>query len=268
MSEARAPKACESVQDRLTAYLDGELEGDHGTVVRGHLRTCATCRDLAEREAVLRDGLRDLPTVDPPSTLWAGVQARLGAEEVAEAERPAWRRFLSRLAPSRWIPSPTTAMAGALLVAAAITLVIWRSQRDATDHPVAKLEWDVVPQHDKPPAPVTPKQDAPQTIALGCQMPAPPPSGDVTDDLALDASRLSASYCQAAEEVLRDSSELRAKWQPDEAKAFEKRIGELLAQAHRADDGQPRQRAMRLLLNYIRKTVANTNIALASGVTP
>ncbi|MBX3157965.1 MAG: zf-HC2 domain-containing protein [Deltaproteobacteria bacterium] len=264
MSEARASKACESVEEKLTAYLDGELAGDAGTVVRGHLRTCASCRDLAEREAALRDGLRDLPTVDPPSALWAGVQARLAAAEVAEAERPAWRRFLSRLAPSRWMPAPTTVAAGALVVAAAITLVLWRSQRDATDHELTAIRMnvtDVKPGAEKVPT----KTDLPQTIALGCRVPAPPPSGDVTDDLALDAARLSATYCQSTEDVLRESAELRAKWQPDEIQAFEKRIGELLAQAQRADEGPPRQRAMRLLLNFVRKTVANTNVAFASG---
>jgi hypothetical protein len=256
-------KVCESVQDKLTAYLDGELEGDRGTVVRGHLRTCATCRDLAEREATLRDGLRDLPTVDPPSTLWAGVQARLAAAEVAEAERPAWRRFLAQLSPSRWMPSPTV-VAGALVVAAAITVVLWRSQRDATDHQLTAIRTIVAPEKNDNRTEKAPKQDGPQTIALGCVMPEPPASGDVTDDLALDASRLSATYCKAAEDVLRDSATLRSQWQPEESKAFEKRIGELLAQANRADEGQPRQRAMRLLLNYIRKTVANTNVALAS----
>ena len=40
-------KACESVEDKLTAYLDGELEGDRATLVRGHLRTCTSCRELA-----------------------------------------------------------------------------------------------------------------------------------------------------------------------------------------------------------------------------
>ena len=31
---------CESVRVKLTAYLDGELEDERGSAVRGHLRGC------------------------------------------------------------------------------------------------------------------------------------------------------------------------------------------------------------------------------------
>ncbi|HET9620087.1 MAG TPA: anti-sigma factor, partial [Kofleriaceae bacterium] len=95
---------CETIQPRLTAYLDGELADDSGSEVRGHLRECAACRQVARDEAALRDGLRTLPPVDPPPSLWAGVQAQLAAAEVADAHRPPWRRALARLTPSwsRW----------------------------------------------------------------------------------------------------------------------------------------------------------------------
>ena len=43
---------CERVRAQLTSYLDGELDGDAGTVVRGHLRTCEACRAIAADEAV------------------------------------------------------------------------------------------------------------------------------------------------------------------------------------------------------------------------
>src|SRR5688572_12533357 len=90
---------CESVREKLTAYLDGELEGERGSAVRGHLRGCDACRQIAADEAALRDGLRALPPLDPPASLWAGVQARLAAEEVKDAERPAWGRALAWLRP-------------------------------------------------------------------------------------------------------------------------------------------------------------------------
>ena len=45
--------------------------------MRGHLRTCDECRRVAGDEAALRDGLRALPTVDPPNRMWSGIQARL-----------------------------------------------------------------------------------------------------------------------------------------------------------------------------------------------
>src|SRR4029077_16907560 len=92
---------CDKLRARLTAYLDGELADDHGSVVRGHLRECAACRQVARDEAALRDGLRMLAPVAPPATLWAGVQARLAAAEVADARKSRWRHQAERWA--RWM---------------------------------------------------------------------------------------------------------------------------------------------------------------------
>ena len=103
---------CDSVRAKLTAYLDGELEGERGSAVRGHLRSCDACRQVAADEAALRDGLRALPPVDPPPSLWAGVQQRLAAAEVADAERPAWRRALAWLSPR----APQIGLATAALI--------------------------------------------------------------------------------------------------------------------------------------------------------
>src|SRR5262245_12263465 len=101
---------CKTIQPRLTAYLDGELADDHGSVVRGHLRECAACRQVARDEAELRDCLRTLPVIDPPASLWAGVQAQLAAAEVAEARTPRWRRLVAR-----WTPSLPRLATGGLL---------------------------------------------------------------------------------------------------------------------------------------------------------
>src|SRR4029079_8859436 len=94
---------CKTIQPRLTAYLDGELAADHGSLVRGHLRECSACREIARDEASLRDSLRTLAPIDPPASLWAGVQAKLAAAEVADAHTPAWRRLVARF--TRWAPS-------------------------------------------------------------------------------------------------------------------------------------------------------------------
>ena len=87
---------CETVREQLTSYLDGEIDDDRGSAIRGHLRGCDACRGAASDEALLRDGLRQLPPVDPPASLWAGVQRQLAAAEVADADKPRWRRTVAR----------------------------------------------------------------------------------------------------------------------------------------------------------------------------
>src|SRR5690348_2888002 len=122
-TEAAPMTTCKTIQPRLTAYLDGELTDEHGSVVRGHLRECAECRQRASDEAALRDGLRALPALDPPGSLWSGVQARLAAAEVADARTPRWRRAVVRW--TRWASLPRLA-SGGLVAAAAVVLLYWR----------------------------------------------------------------------------------------------------------------------------------------------
>lgn len=255
---------CDDTQRRLTAYLEGDLDADSGTLVRGHLRGCAACRRVASDEAALRDGLRALPTLDPPPSLWAGVQARLAAEEQAEAARPRWRRALAR-----WAPALPRFAAGGLVAAAAVTVVWWRTQRaqeaaPAVEAPIVveQPRQLVQPDHDVPP-PVAAK---PSTNAAKCRAPE---AGDVTADLALDAGRMDACYAAAAEELLGQAAAARAAWTAEQRTAFDARVAELRAAAEAAAEGRPRQRAQRSLIRYLQNALVRDEVvALASGGMP
>jgi hypothetical protein len=245
---------CDDVRAKLTAYLDGELEGDRGSAVRGHLRGCQACREVAGDEAALRDGLRELPPVDPPASLWAGVQARLAEAEVADAERPAWRRALAR--PLAWL-APHQLALGAVALAALVGLVVWKSRHG-----------DVVAKAPPPPAAQHAEQPAP---------PAPPPPAaaqqeepDVTAELAAAPKRATQSYADSAAELLRLAGDARASWSDDRKQVFDARIAELRAQIDRAAEGRPRQQAYRSLIRYlqsaaIRDEVAANDRAFAGG---
>src|SRR5205814_327578 len=149
--------------------------GDAGTVVRGHLRTCEACRRVATDEAALRDGLRALPPVDPPSSLWEGVQARLAVEEVRESQRPPWRRTLERWRRSAF--APRFVLAGAVAAAATIALVVWKTG------PVEEPQAIIGPQPINVPSP----KISPDTEKL-CK-PAVAEADDITEDLTRDGAR-------------------------------------------------------------------------------
>ncbi len=198
---------CDDTRRRLTAYLDGDLDADGGTLVRVHLRGCAACRQVASDEAALRDGLRALPSLDPPPSLWAGVQARLAEAEAAAARRPRWRRALARWAPA----APRFALGGAL-AAAAVTTLWWKTHRaveepapiarsgEATqllqviDQPPTKIEANGSGQGTAPAPDVV--QISPMAAASPCHAPE---ASDATADLALDATRRSGCYAAEVE---------------------------------------------------------------------
>jgi len=239
---------CEDVQPRLTAYLDGELSADSngdGSAVRGHLRGCAACRAIAGDEAVLRDGLRALPPLDPPASMWAGVQQRLAAAEVADAERPAWRRALAR-----WVPlAPRFGFAG-LALAAALVLLVWRSSHDGTDVIVT------------PPTP---------PIASETPMPAPAPAPtataivgddvDVTIALAALPARESADYASAAADLLLIAQESRGRWSDDRKRVFDAKIVALRHDIDSANEGRPRQKAYRAMIRYLQGAAIRDEVA-------
>lgn len=238
---------CEDARAALTAYLDGELEGDRGSAVRGHLRGCEACRQVAGDEAMLRDALRALPPVDPPASLWAGVQHRLAAAEVADAERPAWRRALAR-----WTPlAPRFGLAGLALTAAAL-LLVWRAKRHGEDV--------VAPS----PSPSQSSQSA-VASAQPPTPPAPPRAGelDVTADLAAAPARATGDYGAAVAELLDVAKDARAQWPDDRKQAFDAKLVELRKQIDGAAEGRPRQKAYRALIRYLQGAAIRDDVALA-----
>jgi hypothetical protein len=261
---------CDKTRPRLTAYLDGELADDHGSAVRGHLRECAACRQVAREEAALRDGLRLLPPVDPPVSLWAGVQARLAAEEVADARTPRWRRTAARWARwarARWTPSmPQLAVASAV-AAAAISLLTLRSHRadEPAGPPVALRDppalHDPVPLRD-PPALRNPPAPSPAPDPAALQAPSP---DDVTADLAADPMRTTESYDRVVGELMTLAEAARERWSDDDRAAFDSRVAALRSSIAHAGPPRSVQRTQRSLIRYLQHAIVRDDRLLASG---
>jgi hypothetical protein len=228
---------CDDVRPKLTAYLDGELEGDRGSALRGHLRGCEACRGLAADEAVLRDGLRALPILDPPASLWTGVQRQLAAAEVADSERPAWRRVLSSFR-ARWAPLVPQLAIGSAALAVAVSVLAWRyhdrgaSQVDATP-PGAVAVLPV-------PTPPAPTQPTPTTI-----------DGDVTAELAAEVTRTTTTYQQAADELVQVALTSRTQWSDDRKQVFDTKLAAFRHDIASAHDARPRNRAYRSMIRYL-----------------
>lgn len=238
---------CDSVRAQLTAYLDGDLEDDRGSAVRGHLRGCEACRRVAADEAALRDGLRALPPLDPPPSLWAGVQQQLAAAEMADAERPAWRRVLARWARR----APQVGLAG-LALAAAVLLLVVRMQREEapaeTSAPVAPVA--DVRDHVQPPA--APVQD----------------QGDVTAELAAAPAKVTETYAQTTRELLELARDARAQWSDERKQEFDTEVVALEKKIAAAADERPRRAAYRSMIRFLQRAVIRDDVALASMGAP
>jgi anti-sigma factor RsiW len=102
-----------TVEDDLTAYLDGELSVVEAARVRTHLSSCAECRAT---ETLLRRTLTELtalPTFEPS----VGLRRRV-LSEVEALPRPWWERLGSWFRPALLAPVAGVALAGAVALVA------------------------------------------------------------------------------------------------------------------------------------------------------
>lgn len=101
---------CSKVYLRLSEYVDGQVEAAAAAEIRAHLDACLDCRAVHEELQVLQRDLEDaFPEIEPPATLWEGLEARMQAEDAASAPSEAsfWDRFLRGAPFLRYAALPT-----------------------------------------------------------------------------------------------------------------------------------------------------------------
>jgi hypothetical protein len=117
--------------ERLSAYLDGELGPGERAAVEAHLETCALCRSRLAELAGLDEAARARPLPEPPAGYFESFPARVRAALEAEGAVSARARGL-RAGPPRWRwPAWSWAAAAALLlvVVTPLTLLEFRGGR-------------------------------------------------------------------------------------------------------------------------------------------
>jgi len=113
--------ACTDVLPRLSDFVDDDLPSELRAAVDAHLRTCASCRGLADDLRGISQTSRTLEPISPPDRVWAGIAARL---DEASA-RPAIHGVASR-----WL-----GLAAAVLLIAGAGYFVARTHKSATTAP-------------------------------------------------------------------------------------------------------------------------------------
>jgi hypothetical protein len=92
---------CDTCQNILQAYLDGELEGDKFTEVERHIEHCPSCKAELDKLLKVRGFLKDLKEVEIPAgereAFINALRNRIRTEEVisgAQVRRVNWRPIL------------------------------------------------------------------------------------------------------------------------------------------------------------------------------
>ncbi len=78
MSDQRL-MTCEQLDERLSDWLENELDPATRTLLERHVAACARCTALVADLALIRREAESLPELVPSRDLWAGIEARIQA---------------------------------------------------------------------------------------------------------------------------------------------------------------------------------------------
>jgi hypothetical protein len=100
----------EDFRERLSAYLEADLDARERARIEEHLRECPDCRREYRELRHTVDLLRGFPMSDPPADLADRVIARLRAGEGRPGLLARWQGRVSRIAEGPWL-TPVAAVA-------------------------------------------------------------------------------------------------------------------------------------------------------------
>ncbi len=256
---------CRDVEERITAYLDGELDATTSSALRGHLRTCAACKAMSEDHARIAGTLaamHDQP-LDPSAQLWDRVLSRVAEAEEADAKQSRW----TLSARSLWQRLQQHLVAVTAVGAAAVLVLVWwsRQDRDASrDDGLAELTPRIA---DAPPAP---------DVAPPVPTPPRPPAIDVETALVTEAQRIDALYADVVEDLTTDALDERATWPAPRQHKFDAELTKLRAAVHARPlflapldpdgdhgAGEARERAWQALVKFLQRAAVGDLVAEA-----
>jgi anti-sigma factor ChrR (cupin superfamily) len=116
---------CGRFDERLSAYLEHELDAPERVAMDDHALSCDRCAALLADIAAIRADAAELPPLLPERDLWAGIADRIAAPVIALDER-APRRVDAIARSRRWL-RPALAAAGLVIATAAVTHLATRA---------------------------------------------------------------------------------------------------------------------------------------------
>ncbi len=164
---------CESVIERLGAYIDGELDAAERSVIDAHLATCEECRRAREALTAVDRALRRSIAEEPIDSAREEASLARTLERLREEPEPAWERPRSvRARRARWNLSWRWAVGMAAATAALLLALRIAPTPTAPEQRVARP----IPSAQQEPIPAPPMDravKAPETEGGTRAEPAP-----------------------------------------------------------------------------------------------
>ncbi len=117
-------RLCDDFSDKLSDFIDGELEAETMARIDDHLRECERCSDEISRLESMVEELRALPEEPVPEGLWLRIEGSLQQQKAPAGGRGLWSSLAERLETLRkggraplWRPALAAAVSLIVIVA-------------------------------------------------------------------------------------------------------------------------------------------------------
>ena len=74
--------SCERFEERLADYMEGDVRGVERETLDAHAATCTACAELVSDLRAITAQAAALGPIDPPASVWAGIESRIAADVV------------------------------------------------------------------------------------------------------------------------------------------------------------------------------------------
>jgi len=128
---------CPEVQQKLSAYFDGELPNEVQVPVAAHLEDCSTCAEDLAAFGKLSDLSAALTDPQAPAHQWNDLEAKLDGEEKDSMPTPSSPPNHSQRFPARFL-----AMAATLLIAVGLGVANYQTWFSADKHDRLAINFD------------------------------------------------------------------------------------------------------------------------------
>jgi hypothetical protein len=114
-------------EERISALLDHQLDGDDASRAEQHISNCDHCRAVRDGLSAVDRLFRKVEVLEPPAYLWAKISA--GLDEAASAEEGWFARLVTPFAREAWVRTQVWALAAALMLAGTVGVLHWSTVR-------------------------------------------------------------------------------------------------------------------------------------------
>jgi hypothetical protein len=128
---------CNNIQEKLSAYIDGDISSEERMLIDEHLKSCKQCNETLAEMKKTTEYVRDLGDIEPPAWLTQKIITKIRSE--AGREKSIWQKLFYPL----HIKLPVEAAVAVLL--AVTTIYIFKTMQPEIKQAKAPVE-EMTPQ--------------------------------------------------------------------------------------------------------------------------